>query len=109
MASTPKDSERLELRLERRILIPLKDEAKRLKLANVQAHIARICEKHVENTQISPVAVTALSSDIDLRKLLIEALAANAEANRTIARQAETIHALTRGHPGEGQTKRHTA
>lgn len=95
MASTPRDTERLQLRLERRIIEPLKAEAKRLKMANTQALIAKILEDFLGGRKQSDATTTPTQHpEIDLRSLLLEAHKANAEANRTIAELTRTITAM---------------
>lgn len=95
MANAPRDTERLQIRVEKRILEPLKSDFKAQKLANLQALVLKILEDYVVGQKKCASAVTpARESDIDLRSLLIEAHKSNAEANRAIAEQARTIAAM---------------
>ena len=68
--------------------MPLKDESKRQKMANVQALIAKICEKYLEEKSKGTVAMPSRESDIDLRSLLLE-------AHRNISALTRTITVLT--------------
>ncbi len=96
MASTPKDTERLELRLDKQLLASLKSNVKSSKSGNIQELIRNVLADFVAGKKERAVTETARESDIDLRSLLIEAHKANAEANRTIAEQARTIAAMAR-------------
>jgi len=98
MASTPRDTDRLELRLERRLSDALKTRAKSEGFGNVQELIRSVLADYLAVRKEIAVTETANSStEIDLRALLIEANKANVEANRTIAELTKTITAMSQG------------
>jgi hypothetical protein len=86
MPTPPKDTERLELRIDRKILKKLREEAVRQELPNVQALAVKILTEAVQNLSAPKVKTTAFS-DIDLRGLLLD-------AHRSIAHLTEVISSL---------------
>lgn len=97
MASTPRNTEALTLRLERQFAARLREEAKRLQMANLQELIRKLLEELLAKSNSKDVTATSSTEpDIDLRTLLIEAHKANTEANKIIGEANRTIAELTR-------------
>jgi len=96
MANPPKDSERLQLRIEKRIADPMRAEVQRLKLVNLQALVTKILEHFVATgCQLDTQKTIPPTPDIDLRALLMEAHRANTEANKIIGEANRTIARLS--------------
>lgn len=116
MAAPKKDTKALPLRIETSVIEQLTRRAKLLGSPSVNAYAADILRASLGHSATGEAEKEQthahVERDIDLRSLLIEALKANAEANRTIAdanrtiaTQAETIRALTSNSDGQGKRR----
>lgn len=89
MPTPPKDTEPLQIRIDRKILVKLREEAARRELPNVQALIVQIATELVQKPSgdVEPKNKTTALSDIDLRALLLD-------AHRSIAHLTEIISSM---------------
>ena len=109
MANAPRDTEPLQLRLEKRIATPLRTEAKKRNFANVQELIRKILEDFLERKNASASTVKpSRESDIDLRALLLEAHKNISELTKTITAMVEerknALTAAAAPDPARGST-----
>ena len=84
MAAHKKNTQSVDLRIDREIVALLKTRAESLNYSTVNAYAVHVLTESLGTATEKNTIVPAPSGerDIDLRALLLEALRANAEANR---------------------------